>query len=304
MPKQRKLWHRNCDLFFFPSTSNHPPTLGHLSRKSNCNRRSQPQRLLNRPAQIGKLGDLLVFGYHFTSFQCLIKLGLQLLLRLWVYSNRAIQVLIGAFGQAQRPFEDQNLMATVILLRTLEQFPELSGDRQYHFEGAWCLFAAEDLRWSPFRIDLRGVAFCIFVREKIHLSLLTERAFRFDVDSIYDDKPWSPAPDETWTSRMSSILARTCLLSFSRTVRDHQKLLDQIRRSMIFGYALYRLHSRLCIPMTASLTSFLKYTSSNHVTVGDMRHPHRYTYRGNFPRVGPTDISQKLHGSSATPQRF
>jgi hypothetical protein len=148
------------------------------------------------------------------------------------YSERAIRQLIVALEQQQQPSEDQTLAATVILLRTSEQFSEVGEDSQHHFGGASSLFAAQGLQWSPFQIDLRGVAFWIFVRENLHLSILTETPVRFNHDLIHDEDPRSPGSDEVWTNRMSSILARACDACFSYNLPRRQDSIEEVRRSM------------------------------------------------------------------------
>lgn len=108
------------------------------------------------------------------------------------------------------PATDSALLATTVILRMSEQFSELADDAQHHLHGAYCLFATTGEKWSPFHIDVRGVAFWIYLRESIRVCFLNEHGCQFDLGIVDDEKAAASAPEGVWANKISYLIARLC----------------------------------------------------------------------------------------------
>ncbi|KAL4876039.1 hypothetical protein BJY04DRAFT_223525 [Aspergillus karnatakaensis] len=133
------------------------------------------------------------------------------------YHNQAITLLIPLLDpksqsqtQLQVPNSTADLLATIVILRMSEQFSEPAEDAQCHLFGAFSLLTSTRAKWSPGRIDLRGIAFWTFVRQTLRICFLFEQECRFDLDIIDCNNMLSPATDEVWTNRMTYFLAKAC----------------------------------------------------------------------------------------------
>lgn len=126
------------------------------------------------------------------------------------YQNKAIELLIPLLSPHFAPATDGALLATTVILRMSEQFSELADDAQHHLHGAYSLFATTGEKWSPFHIDVRGVAFWIYLRESIRVCFLNEHGCQFDLDIVDDEKTTTSAPEEVWANKISYLMARLC----------------------------------------------------------------------------------------------
>lgn len=126
------------------------------------------------------------------------------------YLDKAIGMLIPALSSHMAPFNDESLLATTVILRMSEQFSEVGDDAQHHLKGAFSLFGNTCTEWSAGQLDVRGVAFFIYLRESIRICFLHEQVCNFDM-SLIDEQAIEPdAPDEVWTNRMTQLVARLC----------------------------------------------------------------------------------------------
>ena len=146
------------------------------------------------------------------------------------YLDKAIGMLIPALSSHASPYNDESLLATTVILRMSEQFSEIGDDGQHHLKGAFSLFSHADHKWSPSQLDVKGVAFWIYLRESIRICFLHEQNCNFDM-SLVEDKPIEPtAAEEVWTNRMTYLLAKLCNACWSNVVDESE--MTKIDRSV------------------------------------------------------------------------
>lgn len=149
------------------------------------------------------------------------------------FQNKAIGLLIPLLSPHFTPAADKALLATTVILRMSEQFSELADDAQHHLNGAYSLFATTGEKWSPLHVDIRGVAFWVYLRESIRVCFLNEQGCQFNLDSVDEEFSTTSGSEEVWTNHMSYLLARLCNAcwgDFDAEVKDSMR--DRIQISM------------------------------------------------------------------------
>ena len=154
-----------------------------------------------------------------------------------LYQDKAIGLLIPLFSSHSEPWKDKTLLATTVILRMSKKFSELRDDAQHHLNGAFHSLATPIMNGHLF-LDLRGVAFWIYLRKSIRICFLYEQGCRFDMDLI-EDEIFDFGPDEAWTNRINYLLARTCNACCGTHPSDkaeeisrHHKLIEQWKENL------------------------------------------------------------------------
>ncbi|KAJ6030191.1 uncharacterized protein N7446_000748 [Penicillium canescens] len=124
--------------------------------------------------------------------------------------NEVITRLIPKLDLNSQLLPEDDLLATIVILRMSEQYSEPEQDTQCHLNGAYSLLTSTKFKWSPGDIDLKGTVFWTFVRQTLRLCFLSEQECGFDLSIVNSNNMTSPAPEQVWTNRMTYLSAQVC----------------------------------------------------------------------------------------------
>lgn len=151
----------------------------------------------------------------------------------YLYSE-VITQLIPELELESRLLPAEELLATIVILRMLEQYSEPDQDAQCHLNGAYSLLTSTKFTWSPEDSDLKGTTFWTFVRQTLRLCFLSEQECGFDLSIVNDGNLRSPARDPVWTNRMTYLSAKLCNACWCPLLDDASRrtLLDAIEKDI------------------------------------------------------------------------
>ncbi|CAM1507731.1 Fc.00g045790.m01.CDS01 [Cosmosporella sp. VM-42] len=98
--------------------------------------------------------------------------------------------------------ENDNLLAAIILLRTLEELdvPLLGEDYEGHLLGIQVFMNAPDS--SMVVSEMRKAAFWVGLRQEVTMAFASQRAIRISLGHNFIDQSFTEADDDTWANRI------------------------------------------------------------------------------------------------------
>jgi hypothetical protein len=135
------------------------------------------------------------------------------------YQAECVRLLIPVLDHA---VQEDAILATIIILRMLEQFDEYEFDRQYHLVPA--AFARSDTMCdlpiaSTQMGNLYQAAFYSYVRADIRMAILGQCHTKLSV-ALWPLDESSPSSDADWANSMTWLLVHTINLCYTRDNED------------------------------------------------------------------------------------
>lgn len=107
---------------------------------------------------------------------------------------------------------DDALLASTVLLRMYEIMKGMGEDHQYHLRGASSLVSIQKINVNT--RNLRHAAFWAYLRQDVTIALATNQPTKLELESCGVELEFTEVDDDTWTNRMTFLLAKTVNFCF------------------------------------------------------------------------------------------
>ncbi|OIW34617.1 hypothetical protein CONLIGDRAFT_675586 [Coniochaeta ligniaria NRRL 30616] len=134
------------------------------------------------------------------------------------YSNACIKLLIPLLSDEVFVSTDETLLATLVILRHVEQYAEAPEDKGAHLSGAFSLIASQ--RVLPPHDSLPGAALWTYMRQDIRQALLNRSSPKLKPSHGIQIDNFDTVAEVTWADRACHLAALACTYAWGGTTGE------------------------------------------------------------------------------------
>lgn len=134
------------------------------------------------------------------------------------YTNACIKLLIPLLSDETFVSTDETLLATLVILRHVEQYADAAEDKGAHLSGAFSLIASR--RVLPPHDSLPGAALWTYMRQDIRRALLTRSSPKLKPSHGIQVDNFDTVAEGTWADRACHLAALACTYAWGGTAGE------------------------------------------------------------------------------------
>lgn len=134
------------------------------------------------------------------------------------YTNACIKLLIPLLSDESFVSTDDTLLATLVILRHVEQYAEAPEDKGAHLTGAFSLIASQ--RVLPPHDSLPGAALWTYMRQDIRRALLNRTSPKLTPSHGIQVDNFDTVAEVTWADRACHLAALACTYAWGGTAGE------------------------------------------------------------------------------------
>jgi hypothetical protein len=134
------------------------------------------------------------------------------------YTNACIKLLIPLLSDESFVSTDETLLATLVILRHVEQYAEAPEDKGAHLSGAFSLIASQ--RVLPSHDSLPGAALWTYMRQDVRKALLSRTSPKLTPSHGIQVENFGTVAEGTWADRACHLAALACTYAWGGTAGE------------------------------------------------------------------------------------